>query len=72
MEMEKIVAKELISIYNILMMKKDNQKRKKKYQPPGVESKEIYEVNALACGKCPSASNISLGGGCLRGGRKFS
>ncbi len=53
-------------------MEKNKSKVKKPYKPPKVESKEIYEVNALGCAKCPSPSNLTLGGGCIRGNKKFS
>jgi hypothetical protein len=48
------------------------KKKKKKYVPPKIETREIYEVNALGCAKCPSASNISLSASCIRGTKKFS
>jgi hypothetical protein len=41
-------------------MKEKQSKKKRPYQAPKVDSREIYEVNAAACSKCPSASNISL------------
>jgi len=53
-------------------MKKKDKNIKKKYQPPQVETKEIYEVNALGCAKCPSAQAISLSASCIRGVKKFS
>ena len=51
---------------------KKKEKNKKPYQAPKIETKEIYEVNALGCAKCNSASTISLGASCIRGVKKFS
>ena len=53
-------------------MDNEKPKSKKKYEPPKIETKEIYEVNALSCAKCPAASNISLMPACIRGTKKFS
>ena len=53
-------------------MKKKKNKPKKAYQPPRVESREIYEVNALGCDKCPSASNVSKQVQCKLGVKRFS
>ncbi len=53
-------------------MKNDKSKKKKPYQPPKIESKAVYEVNALGCAKCPTASQISLSIACIRGVKKYS
>jgi len=53
-------------------MKKEKKNKKKPYKPPKISSKDIFEVNALGCAKCPSSSNISLGISCIRGVKKFS
>jgi len=53
----------------IISMKK---KKKKNYKPPKISSKEIFEINALGCGKCPSSSNVTLGVSCIRGVKKLS
>jgi len=53
-------------------MKDKKKNNKKPYQPPRVESKEIYEVNALGCAKCPAAGQIALTIACIRGIKKFS
>ncbi|MCP4650976.1 MAG: hypothetical protein GY853_12990 [PVC group bacterium] len=52
----------------------ENKKRnqKKRYDPPRIESRDVYEVNALACAKCANANNISLSSACIRGNKKFS
>lgn len=52
--------------------KNQNLKPKKKYQPPRVETREIYEINALGCAKCVNSSNISLSISCIRGTKKYS
>ncbi|MFH1062901.1 MAG: hypothetical protein V1747_08495 [Candidatus Omnitrophota bacterium] len=55
------------------MDKKDQKpKQKKKYQPPRVDTREIYEINALGCAKCVNASSISLSVSCVRGSKKYS
>ncbi|MBU1044161.1 MAG: hypothetical protein KJ915_07170 [Candidatus Omnitrophica bacterium] len=55
------------------MDKKDKKsEQKKKYQPPRVDTREIYEINALGCAKCVSAANISLSISCIRGTKKYS
>jgi hypothetical protein len=48
------------------------ENKKKKYTPPKVETREIYEVNALGCAKCANANTISLSVSCIRGLKKFS
>jgi len=48
------------------------KKKKKNYKPPKISSKEIFEINALGCGKCPSSSNVTLGVSCIRGVKKLS
>lgn len=53
-------------------MNKENPKKKKPYQSPKVETREIYEVNALGCAKCPTAAQISLSIACIRGIKKYS
>jgi len=53
-------------------MKDKKQNKKKPYHPPRVESKDIYEVNALGCAKCPAAGQIALTIACIRGIKKFS
>ncbi len=53
-------------------MKKGKSPNKKPYQKPRITSREIYEVNALGCAKCPSASTISYSISCVRGTKKFS
>jgi len=53
-------------------MKNRIEKKKKKYEPPKIESKIVYEVNALGCAKCPNPSQISLSAACVRGTKKFS
>ncbi len=53
-------------------MKKARPAKKKTYQRPRIVSREIYEVNALGCSKCPSASTISYGISCVRGTKQFS
>jgi len=53
------------------MKNKPNQK-KKVYEPPKIDSKIIYEVNALGCAKCPNPAQISLSTACVRGSKKFS
>lgn len=55
-------------------MEKKNQKsnQKKKYHKPIIDTREIYEVNALGCAKCVNAGNISLSVSCIRGIKKFS
>jgi hypothetical protein len=53
-------------------MKKKECKKKKTYEPPRIETREIYEVNALGCAKCPSSSTISLTITCIRGIKKYS
>lgn len=54
------------------MKNKTETKNKKAYEPPKVESKEIYEVNALGCAKCPNAGNLALEPTCIRGTKKYS
>ncbi|MFH1538808.1 MAG: hypothetical protein ABIH66_07600 [bacterium] len=44
-----------------------DQKDKKPYERPGIVSERIFETNALACGKCPNTSQVSVGGACIRG-----
>jgi hypothetical protein len=46
--------------------------KKKTYVKPSVATKDIYEVNALGCAKCPSSSTISLSINCIRGTKKYS
>jgi len=53
-------------------MTKKSNRTKKTYQPPKVESRAIYEVNALGCAKCPAAGQISLTTACIRGVKKYS
>jgi len=53
-------------------MKNNDIKKKKKYESPKIDSKVIYEVNALGCAKCPNATSISLSVACIRGVKKFS
>jgi len=53
-------------------MKEKNKKEKKPYAPPKVDSREIFEVNALGCAKCPDSSSISLSISCIRGVKKYS
>ena len=53
-------------------MLKGKAKKKKTYKKPKVESREIYEVNALGCAKCPAAGQISISMACIRGIKKFS
>ena len=48
------------------------KKAKKRYKTPKVETREIYEVNALGCAKCPNTSQISVQPACIRGNKKFS
>ncbi|MBN3040307.1 MAG: hypothetical protein JW867_04205 [Candidatus Omnitrophica bacterium] len=48
------------------------KKPKKSYKMPQIETRQIYEVNALGCAKCPSASNKALNEACIRGTKKFS
>ncbi|MFH1459665.1 MAG: hypothetical protein ABIG64_04760 [Candidatus Omnitrophota bacterium] len=48
------------------------KKKKKKYKPPKVDTREIYEVNALGCAKCPSSTAISLSISCIRGTKQLS
>ncbi|MFC1474537.1 hypothetical protein ACFLQK_00695 [bacterium] len=45
----------------------EKQKDRKPYEPPAVISERIFETNALVCGKCETAAQISIGGGCTRG-----
>ncbi len=52
--------------------KNKNSKQKKKYQPPRVDTREIYEINALGCAKCVTATAISLSINCIRGTKKYS
>jgi hypothetical protein len=47
-------------------------KGRKQYRSPRVETREIYEVNALGCAKCPTTSSISIQPACIRGTKKFS
>jgi len=54
------------------MMKNKKAKKRKPYAPPKVDSREIFEVNALGCAKCPSSSSISLSISCIRGVKKYS
>ena len=51
-------------------MKKEN--KKKKYEKPTVDTRDIYEVNALGCSKCANSTTISLSASCIRGLKKFS
>ncbi len=53
-------------------MKENLPKRKKKYEPPKIDSKVVYEVNALGCAKCPNGAQISLSIACIHGVKKFS
>ncbi len=53
-------------------MKKGKNQKKSPYQKPRIASREIYEINALGCSKCPSASTISYSISCIRGTKKFS
>ncbi|MCK5214235.1 MAG: hypothetical protein KAR05_02635 [Candidatus Omnitrophica bacterium] len=53
-------------------MKEKEPQKKKPYAKPKVESREIYEVNALGCAKCPTAAQISLSIACIRGVKKYS
>lgn len=43
-------------------MKKEDKKKKKKYQKPKVVSEKIFEQAALACGKCISGNPVFKGG----------
>ena len=52
--------------------KNRNSKQKKKYQAPKVDTREIYEINALGCAKCVNAASISLNISCIRGNKKYS
>jgi len=54
------------------MINKKSSRLKKKYEPPKIDSKSIYEVNALGCAKCPNPAQISLTIACIRGVKKFS
>jgi len=45
---------------------------KKTYRPPKIESRAIYEVNALGCAKCPAVGQIALTTACIRGVKKYS
>jgi hypothetical protein len=54
------------------MDKKKQTPQKKKYQPPRVDTREIYEINALGCAKCANTSSISLSVSCIRGTKKNS
>ncbi len=51
---------------------KKNNKNKKPYKSPKLDSKEVYEVNALGCAKCPNVAQISLSAQCIVGTKKFS
>ena len=42
------------------------KKKKKKYRKPAIRSEKIFETAALACGKCPSASQPVWMGSCPR------
>ena len=54
------------------MKKKEGKCKKKLYKPPKIASKEIFEINALGCAKCPTSSTISLSISCIRGVKKYS
>lgn len=54
------------------MKSKNKSKAKKPYLAPRVESRDIYEVNALGCAKCVNAGNISVTSACVRGTKKYS
>ncbi len=45
---------------------------KKRYRSPKVETREIYEVNALGCAKCPNTAQISVQPACIRGTKLYS
>ena len=51
---------------------KKQRKDRKKYVSPGVETRKIYEVNALGCAKCPNTSQVSVQPACIRGTKLYS
>ena len=48
------------------------KKARKPYKSPKVETREIYEVNALGCAKCPNTAQISVQPACIRGTKLYS
>jgi len=52
--------------------KKKKFEKKKAYTPPSVESKDVFEVNALGCAKCPAFGAENFPPQCIRGVKKFS
>jgi len=51
---------------------KDKERKKKPYKAPEITSEKVFEVTALACGKCKSANLQTVLIQCLRGGSASS
>jgi len=51
---------------------RDEERKKKPYKAPEITSEKVFEVTALACGKCKSANLQTVLIQCLRGGSASS
>jgi hypothetical protein len=47
-------------------MERDQPTRKRPYEPPAIESEEIFETTALACGKLAGQGKMCAGSGARR------
>jgi hypothetical protein len=47
-------------------MERDPRPPKRPYEPPSIESEEIFETTALACGKLTGQGKMCAGGGAKR------
>lgn len=48
------------------------ESQKKPYEKPAVVSENIFETNALACGKCQNPQQLNVSVACSRGKPQFS
>jgi len=51
---------------------RDEERKKKPYKAPEITSEKVFEVTALACGKCSDTSQQTVLIQCLRGGSASS
>jgi hypothetical protein len=47
-------------------MERDPRTGKRPYEPPAIESEEIFETTALACGKLPGQGKMCAAAGARR------
>ena len=47
-------------------MERDQRTPRRPYEPPAIESEDIFETTALACGKLAGQGKMCAGGGAKR------